>query len=39
MWSLAPKIRRDEKGKQQRKKERNQMEGAVAKSYFPYSMW
>ena len=39
----APKIRRDDKGKTagicREKKERNQMEGAVAKSYFPYSVW
>jgi hypothetical protein len=38
MWSSAPTIRRDEKGKQQRKKERNQLEGAASKSYFPYSV-
>jgi hypothetical protein len=39
----APKIRRDDKGKTtgiyKEKKERNQMEGAAAKSYFPYLMW
>jgi len=27
------------KEKQQRKKERNQLEGATARSYFPYSVW
>jgi hypothetical protein len=39
----APKIRRHDKGKTpgicREKKERNQMEGAAAKSYFPYLMW
>jgi hypothetical protein len=39
----APKFRHDDKGKTvgicSEKKERNQMEGAAAKSHFPYSMW
>jgi hypothetical protein len=37
----ALKIRRDDKGKtlEFTEKERNQMEGAAAKSYFPYLMW
>jgi len=39
----APKFRHDDKGKIagicSGKKERNQMEGAAAKSHFPYSMW
>jgi len=38
-WSSAPKIRRDEKGKHQRKKERNQLESAAARSHFLYSVW
>jgi hypothetical protein len=39
----APKFRHDDKGKTagicSEKKERNQMEGAAAKSHFPYSVW
>jgi len=39
----APKFRHDDKGKTvgicSGKKERNQMEGAAAKSHFPYSVW
>jgi hypothetical protein len=39
----APKFRHDDKGKIagicSEKKERNQMEGAAAKSHFPYPVW
>jgi len=39
----APKFRHDDKGKTagicSEKKERNQMEGAAAKSHFPYPVW